>query len=338
MNTDEIFANEQEKAEAVELLRKAGSADINTAHAAQAELLAALQSPLRSGVLTGNIITGIFETEILGPGARAEYPIDLYRPDNEGDFTAYVIPKHGRIPQRHVEGDYVTIPTYSVGAGIDMDLSYVRDARWNVVARAMEVFEAGFVKKMNDDGWHTILKAAVDRNILVSDSNAVAGQFTKRLISLLKLVMRRNAGGNSTSLNRGKLTHVYLSPEAVEDMRNWGIDEIDEITRREIYTATDGSFSRVFGVNLIDLDELGENQEYQKFFDDALAASMAGGDVEIAVGLDLSKRDSFIMPVKEQLTVHNDPYLHRENRMGVYGRAEHGFGVLDNRRIVLASM
>ena len=62
--------------------------------------------------------------------------------------------------------------------------------------------EAGFVKKMNDDGWHTLLAAGVDRNVLVFDADASNGQFTKRLISLMKTVMRRNAGGNSGSLNQ----------------------------------------------------------------------------------------------------------------------------------------
>jgi len=37
----------------------------------------------------------------------------------------------------------------------------------------------------------------------------------------MKTVMRRNGGGNSTSANRGQLTDLYVSPEAVEDIRNW---------------------------------------------------------------------------------------------------------------------
>ena len=82
----------------------------------------------------------------------------------------------------------------------------------------MEVLEASFVKKMNDDGWHTILAAGVDRNIVVFDSDAAAGQFTKRLVNLMKTVMRRNGGGNSSSNNRGQLTDLYVSPEAMEDL------------------------------------------------------------------------------------------------------------------------
>ena len=50
-------------------------------------------------------------------------------------------------------------------------------------------------------------------------------------------------------------------------IRNWGVDQVDEITRREIYTAADGTVNtESFGVNLHDLDELGEGQEYQDFY------------------------------------------------------------------------
>ena len=193
---------------------------------------------------------------------------------------------------------------------------------------------------MNDDAWHTLLAAGVDRNILVYDADAAAGQFTKRLISLLKVVMRRNAGGNSASVKRGQLTDVYLSPEGVEDMRNWGIDQLDETSRREIYVANDGagSVSRVFSVNLHALDELGEGQEYQTYYTSNLSGTLGpSSDVELVVGLDLSANDSFVMPVKQEVTVFEDPTLHRQQRAGLYGFAEIGFGVLDNRRVLLGS-
>jgi len=201
--------------------------------------------------------------------------------------------------------------------------------------------EAGFVKKMNDDGWHTILAAGTDRNVLVFDGDAVQGMFTKRLVSLMQTVMRRNSGGNSASVGRGRLTDLYVSPEALEDIRNWGIDQVDEVTRREIYSAPENGapITRIFGVNLHDLDELGVGQEYTAFFDDAsgLNGSLASNDDELVIGLDQSSNDSFVMPVKEQLQVYEDPTLHRQQRAGYYGWAELGFGVLDNRRVILGS-
>ena len=324
----------------IDLIKRSGSADKNEAVAAQRELAVALETPLRKGVLVGDVLGGIFEKIQMEPGSAAEFPLDLLAPGTEGDHVAYTNPGHGRIPERAVEGDYVMVPTYSVASSIDYLLRYAKEARWDVVGRAMQVLEAGFTKKMNDDGWHTLLAAGVDRNILVYDADASAGQFTKRLVSLMKTVMRRNAGGNSGSLNRGRLTDLYLSPEALEDIRNWGVDQVDEVTRREIYQASDdgAAITRVFGVNLHDMDEVGEDQEYQNFFSTQLGGSLGpSSDKELMIGLDLSASDSFIMPIKQDIQIFEDEALHRHQRAGFYGWAEIGFAVLDNRRILLGS-
>jgi hypothetical protein len=328
----------QPTAELTELLMRSGSSNRETSLAANAEFAKALELPLRQAILNGDILNGIFEPIQLAQSATPEFPLDFLAPGTEKDYVAYTIPNHGYIPERHVEGDYVMVPTYDVGSSIDYLLKYARDARWDVVGRAMEVLEASFVKKMNDDGWHTLLAAGVDRNIVVYDSDANASQFTKRLVSLMKTVMRRNGGGNSASNNRGMLTDLYVSPEAMEDIRNWGIDQVDETTRREIYTAADGSLNRIFGVNLHDLDELGVGQQYQLFYSDTLAASLPSGDTEIVVGLDLRKRDSFIMPVRQEVQIFEDDTLHRQKRAGFYGWAELGFAVLDNRRVLVGSL
>ena len=321
----------------IELLKQSGSADRTEALTAQHEIAKALEEPLRQGVLVGDILGNIFERMVMEPGTTSEFPLDLLAPGEEDEFVAYTNPGHGRIPERTVEGDYVMVPTYSISASIDWLLRYAREARWDVVGRAMQVLEASFVKKMNDDGWHTVLAAGVDRNIMVYDADATAGQFTKRLVSLMKTVMRRNGGGNTGSLVRGKLTDMYLSPEALEDIRNWQVDQIDEITRREIFTAADGGITRLFQVNLHDIDELGESQEYQNFLTSQLSGSLKGSDLQLVVGLDLGNRDSFIMPVKQEVQIFEDDALHRHQKAGLYGWAELGFAVLDNRRVLLGS-
>ena len=325
--------------EFIALLKNSGDSDIQVAQAAQREFAKALELPLRKGVLVGNVLGDIFETINVEPGATTEFPLDLIAPGLEGEHVAYTNPGHGRIPERSVEGDYVMIPTYSITSSIDYLLRYAREARWDIVARAMQVLEAGFVKKMNDDGWHTLLAAGVDRNILVYDADATAGQFSKRLVSLMQTVMRRNSGGNAASVGRGRLTDLYVSPEALEDVRNWGLDQIDEVTRREIYTAAEGGapITRIFGVILHEMDELGEGQEYQDFFTSELSGAVQGSDTELVVGLDQSSNDSFVMPVKAQLEIFEDRTLHSQPRAGYYGFAEIGFGVLDNRRVILGS-
>ena len=328
----------------IELLRRTGSSDKTEALEAMHSLAQALQVPLRSALLNGDIMGGIFAPEVLDPSATAEYPLDFYQTAQENDYVAYQIPSEGALPLRTITGDAITVQTYDVGNSIDWPLKYAFSARWDIIARAMEVLEAGFVKKMNTDGWRVVIAAGAGRTDysggapLVYDSAAVAGQFTKRLVSLMKTTMTRLAGGNTASAGRGRLTDLYISPEALEDIREWDSDEVDDITRREIFTSVDdgGPMAKIYGVNLHPLDELGVGQEFQTFFA-TLGVSMATGDEEIVVGLDLSHGDSFVMPVKRPLSIFEDDNLHRRQRAGFYGWQEHGFAALDGRRILLGS-
>ena len=320
------------------VLRASGSLNKTEALRATYEIAQAVQVPLRQAVLSGDILFNIFETIKLDKNASPEFQLDFLTPGTEKDFVAYTIPNHGYIPQRSVEGDYVMVPIFEIGASIDWNLKYARDARWDMVKRALEVMRAQFVKKFNDDGWHVILNAGVDRNIVVIDSDASAGQFTKRLVSLLQAVMRRNGGGNSTSINRGLLTDLFISPEAMECIRNWNVSSVDPTTQREIFiTPGQEGLSNIFGVNLHTLDELGEGQEYQLYFENELSGTLPGSDVEIVVGLDLSKNDAFIMPVREEVSVFADDSLHRQRRAGLYGWASQGMACLDNRRVLLGA-
>jgi len=334
--------------EMLDMLKQTASPDRNVAANAMQALAQALQEPLREAVLAGDITQGIFSVENLEPGAQAEYPLSFYRPGMEDQYNAYVIPAEGALPMRTVMGDNVTVQTYSIGNEIDWSLKYARQARWPVVQKIMKVLEAGFVKKLNTDAWRVLICAAYGRGFHVEDSNAAAGQFTKRLVSLLKTTMARRGGGNTTSVNPVRLTDLYLSLEAMEDIREWTfysttVSIIDPVTMREIFTNEDGALSRIYGVNLHALAEMGEGQEFNKYFDDdqakgGLGGTFANGDLEIVVGLDQGTNDSFVMPVKEPLTIFDDPTLHRHQKAGVYGWQEHGLAVLDDRRVILGTL
>lgn len=323
------------------LLKATASVNGEESRAASFTLAKALELPLRKGVMSGNIRDGIFEEIPFDWGVQPEFPLDFLTPGTEDRFIGYTVPSHGALPEAQIQSDYVTVPTYEVGNSITWLQKYARHARWDVFSRAMEVLEMGLVKKLNDDAFHVLLAAAIDRNIGVYDSAAAQGQFTKRLVNLAKIAMRRNGGGNSSSVNRGKLTNVFLSPEAMEDMRDWGVDQADDVTRREIYVAGDDTLRKVFGVVLHDTDEFGVDQQYQQYFTGVLSATLptAGGhtDVEFMLGLDLSKKDSFVMPTRGGM--ESVPYLtlkeHRRDGMQVF--MEVGFAVLDGRRAILMS-
>lgn len=337
MNLIDVFKTPEEREAFARLLRDSGSTNRAVAEPAQFTLAKAIELPLRQGVLVGDVVRFIYEAVPIAPGASIEWPLDLLAPGEEDEFVAFTNPGNGRIPERSVEGDYVMIPTYSIASSIDWLLKFAREARFDIVGRAIQVLEASVVKKINDDGWHTLITAAADRNILVYDADASAGQFTKRLISLMKVVMRRNGGGNTASVKRGRLTDVFLSPEAIEDIRNWGVDQVDDVTRREIFLSEDGGITRIYNTNLHDMDEFGQGQEYQNFYSNQLGAALQTSDVELVVGVDLVNKDSFVMPIKQEFEMYPDPTLHRQQREGYYGWGDYGFAVLDNRRVVLGS-
>lgn len=321
--------------EQVALLRATASDNPTEAAVAQSALTAALTEPLRQGIFDGDNVSWIFAKNVLAPGAQANYQLDFIRPGEEDlNFTAYVMPKQGKIPERHVEGDELWVPTFRVANSIDWSLTYARDARWDIVGRAMEVLRMGFVRKNNEDGWHTVLAAADARGLVVTDTAADAGQFTKELVSKMKTSMTRNAGGNGQA---GRLTDLAVSMEAVEDVRAWDETEIDPVTRREILQSAGENVMRLYGVNIRPMTEFGVGQEYQLYLTNVLGRALTGSDVQHVVGLDLSTNDSFVMPVRQEVQVFPDPALHRRMKAGVYAWGEWGWAVLDNRRLALGS-
>jgi hypothetical protein len=319
--------------------KEAVSPEVATASAANKQIAQAIQLPLRETLLSGDILGNIFEPMDFSNNPRVEFPLDLLTPGQEREYYAYVIPNEGRIPERRVEGDYLMVPTFPIGNSIGCTLRFLRDANWPVIQRMIEILEAGFRKKLNDDGWQTILAAATDRNMIINDPNASAGQFTPRLVALLATFMRRNGGGNSTTLGRSKLTDLYLSPEGLMDVRAWTLDLVPDQFRAAIFNQndTDPDSMTLWGVKIHALDELGEGQEYQRYYANTLNGTMAASDVEIAIGLDLQRRDSFVHPIREQLAIYEDNTVFRRGIFELFGSLEGGFAVLDSRRTLLAS-
>lgn len=325
--------------EQIALLRATASERVEVAQAAMKTFAAALSEPLRQGIFDEDNLGDIFRREVLAPGATPNYPLDFIRPGTEDvDFTAVTLPKQGRVPERHVEGDELWVPTFAIANSIDWSLRYAREARFNIIARAIKVYQMGFVRKINEDGWHTLLAAADSRGLVVADTVAQAGQFTKELVAKMQTAMTRNAGGNGQS---GKLTDLYLSLEAKEHIRAWDISEIDEVTRREILTSGGNNMANLYGTMLHFMTEFGVGQEYQNYLATTLGRSVAGADptdVQFCVGLDKSTNDSFVQPIRQELqTFEAGPEMHRQQRAGVYGWMEHGFAVLDNRRLLLGT-
>lgn len=287
----------------------------------------------KSGMLEPDLLGGVFTRVPLPAGAEAKFPLDFYSPSKEEWYRAFVMPKEGALPTQQIEGDEIYVPTYKVANQIAWNLDYARDARWDIVSRAMDIFMNGFTRKLNDDGWHVIL-AAAKQNTLIRDTAASSGVFTKKLLTNMMVGIKRLTGGRGA-----KVTDLYLSPEGLADIRNFDYQVIDDVTMRDLLSGAPGLTASLFGVRIHELEELGYTREYNSYIVSTLGVSYGAGDEEFCVGLDLQPqhRDSFVMPVREDLKVFDDIQLHRSAQMGVYGWTTLGFGALDTRRAILGS-
>jgi len=315
-----------------EMLKATASSDEDKATKYRQALALTLEKAWKQGVLEPDLNFGIFDRIMVAAGADVKFPVDFFAPGTEGYYAAVKVPREGAIPERVIEGDEIYVPTFKIANGISWDLDYAKDGRWDIIGRAIEVFTNGFVQKINDEGWHVVLYAASTHTVQ-NDSSASSGVMSKQLITTLQTAIKRFTGGRNS-----RVTDLFLSPEAIADIRNFDNTALDDLTLRNLLISGEDGVPQLFGVKLHELQELGVGQEYQTYLTGTLSASLAAGDAEFVVALDLLNRDSFVMPVREDLTMYNDPTLTRKMRAGVFGWMRVGFAALDTRRALLGSL
>jgi len=339
---DNIKMTENELQVVKALLRKTGDGSYDASAAAMAELAQAVSLPLRKGYFPNDSVGGIYTREDLEPGTTAKYPVDFIGPSGEREYQAWKTADEGAIPDRMVKGTEVAIDVYQLSNAISWKLQYARDARWGMVERALKVYRDGFTFKKNTDGWRVISKAAGNR-VDTQFSTVTGAAFTLGLLSDMQLKMKRGI-----DFARNELTDLFVSSEVMRDIRNFATTtSIDFLTRREIFTAAprtagDGAeiiIPNIYGVNIHENKELGVGRTYNTNFSTDAGSHLSGFTSttdEVVIGLDLTPegKEAFMMPVRTDLQTFEDPTLHREQKVGVYGWMELAFACLDDRRVL----
>jgi len=331
--------NDEELTAVKALLRETANPDNDISRAAMHQLAKAVELPLRKGFFIGDTVGNIFSREDLEPDAAPKYPLDFVGPSGERNYYAFRIADEGAIPDRLVKGDEVTVDTFQLGNAVSWKLQYARVARWPMVERALKIFRDGFVAKVNDEGWRVILRAIGNRYD-TQYSQVTGSAFTLGLLSDMQLKMKRGI-----DFARNELTDLYVSSEVMKDIRDFATTtSIDYLTRREIFQAVprpDGNGGEViiptiYGVSIHELKQLGNGRDYNTTFN-SLNTNLSGFDTttdEVVVGLDLTPegKSNYVMPIRRDLEMFEDPTLHREQKAGVYGWMELSFALLDDRR------
>jgi hypothetical protein len=214
--------------------------------------------------------------------------------------------------------------------------------------------------KQERNAWAVILKAAAD-GVTNSDQHAFALGGTTFQLNDLNLMMTRMRRINSSfaqgtpadGFSRG-ITDLFISPEVMEDIRAFSYNavggetagatatDLPNTVRDEIYRAA-GAGS-LFGVNLVEIMELGPNRKYVNLMEtlDPTLMDNPTTDDDIIVGIDASK-GAFVRAIATQdnstfTALADDQFSARSEKLGFYGHLEEGRVCVDTRAVVVGAL
>lgn len=342
-----------------ELFRATAAVNTPDGLAAYREFAQALTTPILQAIERDSIMRQMFAVERLGPGAQASYPVA-----EDFEIPVWVLPGLGYVAQNFIEGigEEVYVPTFTIDASGDWKLTYARDSRVDIAARAAEKAAKAISDYEEECGWRVILPAATSvfhgKGLLgsrpapiyeINPASTGAGYLSKELIN--KMIVGFKRIGRT-------LTDLYVSPEDAADIREWTDTDIDPVTRREIFQAA--GMGSIWNVTLHEIQHLGatglyningSTAAYGKFIagggevyngytlDNPNVTAADGtvsslGETQI-IGFDMSVNDSLVMPIRKEYEAYDDPTLLRRQKAGFFGWEEIGFACLDPRMLGL---
>lgn len=334
---------------ASELLKKA-TEPTSESNKIWANIIYNMTAPIRSGILDEDTVGDLFLQIPTPKGTIPDFPIDFYQNKDRDQYWAYAIPDSGNIPQRYVSTGSVMVKPYRIGSAIDFYTEQLANARWDILTRGLEVYRNGFVKKLNADGWSTILAAARFRNVVIADETAPPNTITPKLFSRMQVFMKRNGGGNMGNSGH-TLTDVYISPEAAASIRSWGFDLVPESIRTQFYSVGAGMpINNIFGITLHEHEDLGIGMRLQQQFlnpevnpngPPGMGGELPPGKNELVIGMDRRNTGTYlIQPIVNpglQTWTEDSSYTLRSQTMGFFGWMNTAFCALSNEIFVLGA-
>jgi len=266
----------------------------------------------------------------------------------------------------------------------------------DIVSKALERMAQEVLIKQERNAWAVILRALAEATTSTStapikvtggDGGHIMpgwkkGQFVlhdlNRLMTLNRRINEAWAGGTPEAAYSNGITDLYVSPEVKEQVRSFAYNPLNTAApavpggsatdtgialpdgmRADIYRSA--GMQEIYGVNIVELLELGKGKKYNTLFD-AFNAKFVGGTAgnvaasstagtaeawssnaatghEITVGVDNS-RGAFVRAVSVVSetgatfdAVPDDQFVQRSDKIGFYGSLEEGRICLDGRAV-----
>ena len=370
--------------EQVELVKAMASKNRDVAYEAQVALAEFIGPVLAEVIAQAPTLSNLFTNFSFNEDDSPSIPLDLYYDITDEDYlTVWSQTVAGGLPSNAatpVQSE-MKFTTYRLDSAVDFDKRYAARSRLDVVSKTFTRLAQEILLKQDRNSAALIFGALAGNNVtggsaqtrglshVIAANNA--GRLTlddfNRLMTRAKRITQSWAGGTPVGEGNRGVTDLIISAEIVQSLREIAYNPIN--TRTEVVgtptsyaganiPATDEMRTSVYnnsgipefyGINLLELQEMGAGQRYNKIFagfapqvetpGTSTVATFADGTDEIILGLDRS-RDMLLRAVatdsetgSEFSLAADDQYSIRQNKVGYYGSVEEGRMILDNRAL-----
>jgi len=386
--------------EQIELIKAMGSSKQSVAREATEAIAAFLAPVLKKVLMTAGTASTIYRDIEFDEDSDPSIPLDLFYNEGAGYVSVWSQSQAGGLPTSQVAGmAEIKFGTYRLDSAVSFNKKYARKSRLDVVSKAIERMVNEVLIKQERNAWAVILKSlaeaytpiygagqSVTANYGHNITAANAGTFLladlNNLIILIKRINESYSANTPVQPYSHGITDLYVSPEIKAMVRAFAYNPINtsssdstaiggirgqflsDNTRDEIFKSA--GMQSIYGVNIVELVEFGNNQKYNVLFNQFAnhslnAASYLNGQTEavanqtatptwtsaatqqICVGID-NTRGAFVRPVAIQAESGGtfsvlpdgqfDMYGSRVQKVGFYGFLEEGRVCLDARSTV----
>lgn len=360
--------------EQVELIKAMGSKRPEVSREAT-EAFAAFIGPVIQQVLSqADTASAVYSDVVYDEDDNPSYPLDLFYEQRNADNYVTVFQQNvaGGLPSSQVAGaNELKVATYRLDSAVSFLKKYARRGRLDVVSKAVERMAQEVLVKQERNAWAVLLKALSEGKGTGSNNGAhivnnVGSTETFQLdtlnaiITRMKRINKSFAGGTAAQVYSEGITDLYVSPEVKQDIRAFSYSPIGNNANQSLpdgpktdaYRAA--GIANIFGINIIDLQELGVGQKYNTLYETFSDAAGLAGAVdeagsstttafndssshEVIIGVDAS-REALIRPVARNAdsgatfnALPDDQFTQRADKTGFYGSVEEGRVCIDAR-------
>jgi hypothetical protein len=364
--------------EQIELIKAMGSKNPTVAREATEAVAAFLGPVIKEVLLTAGTASRIYRDIEFDEDSDPSIPLDLFYNEGTGYITVWSQHVAGGLPTSQVEGiKELKFGTYRLDSAVSFNKKYARKNRLDVVSKAIERMVQEVLIKQEKNAWAVILKALAEAR--TNTVNSVPGGSTNsvkhivasatadvfvlqdlnKLLTRIKRINESFSGNTPVQPYSNGVTDLYVSPEIKEQIRAFTFNPIDtsvgntkqnlpEDLRMSVWN--NGGMQSIFGINIVELIELGDGQKYNTLFNAFTSGQSVPGtnsgawqsSDQILVGVD-NTRGVFLRPVIRGGDTSStfsvtpdgqfDMYGSRVEKVGFYGSLEEGRICLDARAV-----